>query len=128
MSEMEEVLEKTKKEFTAVEAEENELRSKEVDIKHDVEKFEAVYKENQLKVKYWQKEVNLVRSSTSCFQMSAIVLRASDVEFMFVRLYNLFFPSLLSKNTASYVTVLKCDCRLYFLSTRILDVPPDKIY
>lgn len=57
MTEMEEVLEKTKKEFVAVEAEENELRSKEVDLKHEVEKFEGIYKENQQKVKHWQKEV-----------------------------------------------------------------------
>ncbi|XP_031567027.1 structural maintenance of chromosomes protein 4-like [Actinia tenebrosa] len=58
MTEMEEVLEKTKKEFAEVEAEENELRSKEVDLKHEVEKFEAIFKENQQKVKHWQKELS----------------------------------------------------------------------
>ena len=57
MSEMEESLEELRKELEAVEKEENKLRAQEVDIKHEVEKYETVLKENQQKVKYWQKEV-----------------------------------------------------------------------
>ena len=57
MSEMEESLEALRKELEAVEKEENKLRAQEVDIKHEVEKYETVLKENQQKVKHWQKEV-----------------------------------------------------------------------
>ena len=57
MSEMEESLEGLRKELEAVEKEENKLRAQEVDIKHEVEKYETVLKENQQKVKHWQKEV-----------------------------------------------------------------------
>ena len=57
MSEMEESLESLRKELEAVEKEENKLRAQEVDIKHEVEKYETVLKENQQKVKHWQKEV-----------------------------------------------------------------------
>ena len=57
MSEMEESLEGLRKELEAVEREENKLRAQEVDIKHEVEKYETVLKENQQKVKHWQKEV-----------------------------------------------------------------------
>ena len=54
---MEESLESLRKELEAVEKEENKLRAQEVDIKHEVEKYETVLKENQQKVKHWQKEV-----------------------------------------------------------------------
>ena len=54
---MEESLEGLRKELEAVEKEENKLRAQEVDIKHEVEKYETVLKENQQKVKHWQKEV-----------------------------------------------------------------------
>ena len=54
---MEESLEGLRKELEAVENEENKLRAQEVDIKHEVEKYETVLKENQQKVKHWQKEV-----------------------------------------------------------------------
>ena len=57
MSAMEESLECLKKEVTVVEQEETKMKSKEVDIKHEVEKYESVLKENQQKVKHWQKEV-----------------------------------------------------------------------
>ena len=57
MSEMEESLEGLRKKLEAVEKEENRLRAQEVDIKHEVEKYETVLKENQQKVKHWQKEV-----------------------------------------------------------------------
>lgn len=59
MKEMEEILQKTKGEYSTVETDENELRSKEVDLKHEVEKLEAIYKENHQKVRHWQKEVRL---------------------------------------------------------------------
>lgn len=55
---MEKTLEGIKREFTELEKDENEARNKEVDMKHELEKFEAVLKENQQKVKYWQKEVS----------------------------------------------------------------------
>ena len=55
---MEKTLEGIKREFTELEKGENEARNKEVDMKHELEKFEAVLKENQQKVKYWQKEVS----------------------------------------------------------------------
>ncbi|XP_073255953.1 structural maintenance of chromosomes protein 4-like [Porites lutea] len=58
MSEMEESLEGLRKELEAVEKEENKLRAQEVDIKHEVEKYETVLKENQQKVKHWQKELS----------------------------------------------------------------------
>ena len=56
---MEEFLEFLKKEVAVVEQEETKMKSKEVDIKHEVEKYESVLKENQQKVKHWQKEVLL---------------------------------------------------------------------
>ena len=57
MSAMEESLGNLRKELEAVEQEESKLREQEVDIKHEVEKYETVLKENQQKVKHWQKEV-----------------------------------------------------------------------
>ena len=51
---MEESLEGLRKELEAVEKEENKLRAQEVDIKHEVEKYETVLKENQQKVNHWQ--------------------------------------------------------------------------
>lgn len=56
---MEESLEFLKKEVAVVQQEETKMKSKEVDIKHEVEKYESVLKENQQKVKHWQKEVLL---------------------------------------------------------------------
>ena len=56
---MEESLQFLKKEVAVVEQEETKMKSKEVDIKHEVEKYESVLKENQQKVKHWQKEVLL---------------------------------------------------------------------
>lgn len=56
---MEESLEFLKKEVAVVEQEETKMKSKEVDIKHEMEKYESVLKENQQKVKHWQKEVLL---------------------------------------------------------------------
>lgn len=56
---MEESLEFLKKEVAVVEQEVTKMKSKEVDIKHEVEKYESVLKENQQKVKHWQKEVLL---------------------------------------------------------------------
>ena len=61
---MEESLEGLRKDLEAVEQEENKLRAQEVDIKHEVEKYEIVLKENQQKVKHWQKEVY----NTACAQ------------------------------------------------------------
>jgi len=57
MSAMEESLELLRKEVAELEQEETKMRSQEVDIKHEVEKYETVLKENQQKVKHWQKEV-----------------------------------------------------------------------
>lgn len=57
MSAMEESLEGLRKEVAELEQEETKMRSQEVDIKHEVEKYETVLKENQQKVKHWQKEV-----------------------------------------------------------------------
>lgn len=62
MSAMEESLEGLKKELEAVEQEESKLRGKEVDIKHEVDKYEAVLKQNQEKVKHWQKEVCMLEN------------------------------------------------------------------
>lgn len=59
MSAMKESLEVLGKELAVVEQEEAKLRSQEVDIKHEVEKYETVLKENQQKIKHWQKEVCL---------------------------------------------------------------------
>ena len=54
---MEGCLESMHQELDVIEQEETKLRGQEVDIKHEVEKYEAVLKENQQKVKHWQKEV-----------------------------------------------------------------------
>ena len=59
MGAMEESLESLRKELEAVEQEENKLRSKEVDIKHEMDKFESVLNENKSKVKHWKKEVKI---------------------------------------------------------------------
>lgn len=59
LKEMEQVLKKSVEEYAAVEAKEQALRTKEVDIKHEVEQFEGILKENQQKVKHWKKEVML---------------------------------------------------------------------
>lgn len=59
MTAMEESLEDLRKEVEAVEQEENKLQSQEVDIKHEMDKFEAVLKDNQNKEKHWQKEVQI---------------------------------------------------------------------
>lgn len=56
-SAMEGSLEELRKEVAELEQEETKMRSREVDIKHEVEKYETVLKENQQKVKHWQKEV-----------------------------------------------------------------------
>ncbi|EDO40646.1 predicted protein [Nematostella vectensis] len=58
MKEMEEALEKTKQDYAVIEAEEVQLKNKEVDLKHEVEKYETVFKENQQKVRHWQKELS----------------------------------------------------------------------
>ncbi|KAJ7381328.1 Structural maintenance of chromosomes protein 4 [Desmophyllum pertusum] len=66
MSAMKESLEVLGKELAVVEQEEAKLRSQEVDIKHEVEKYETVLKENQQKIKHWQKELSkLVLQSLS---------------------------------------------------------------
>jgi len=57
-SAMEGSLEVLRKEVAELEQEETKMRSREVDIKHEVEKYETVLKENQQKVKHWQKELN----------------------------------------------------------------------
>ena len=57
---MEEFLERLRKELDAVDQEESKLREQEVDIKHELEKYETVLKENHQKVKHWQKEVCMV--------------------------------------------------------------------
>ena len=57
MSAMEESLKNLRKELEAVEQEENKLRGQEVDIKHEMDKYESVMKDNQNKEKHWQKEV-----------------------------------------------------------------------
>ena len=59
MGAMEESLESLRKELEGVEQEENKLRSKEVDIKHEMDKFESVLNENKSKVKHWKKEVKI---------------------------------------------------------------------
>ena len=60
MGAMEESLESLKKELEGVEQEENKLRSKEVDIKHEMDKFESVLNENKSKEKHWKKEVKIL--------------------------------------------------------------------
>ncbi|KXJ26205.1 Structural maintenance of chromosomes protein 4 [Exaiptasia diaphana] len=56
LKEKEQVLKKSANEYAAVEAKEQALREKEVDIKHEVEKFDGILKENHHKVKHWKNE------------------------------------------------------------------------
>ncbi|KXJ26202.1 Structural maintenance of chromosomes protein 4 [Exaiptasia diaphana] len=56
LKEIEQVLKKSANEYAAVEAKEQVLREKEVDIKHEVEKFDGILNENHHKVKHWKNE------------------------------------------------------------------------
>lgn len=62
MKESEQILTKLSEEFKELEQEENKLKSEEVDVKNDVDKYETLMKENQAKVKHWQKEVDNLSS------------------------------------------------------------------
>lgn len=57
MKEAEQCLAKLNEEFKELEQEENKLKSEEVDMKNEMEKYDTLVKENQAKVKHWQKEV-----------------------------------------------------------------------
>ena len=57
MKEMEAELNVVRAAYATTEKEEGEFKSKEIDIKHELSKFDTVVKENHGKLKHWQKEV-----------------------------------------------------------------------
>ena len=65
MQEMEATLNTVSQEYNTLEKEETQWRNKEVDMKHEVEKYEVVLKENQLKVKHWKKELSKLSLQTA---------------------------------------------------------------
>lgn len=64
MKEMQGQLELVKKDFEATDKDEADLRSKEIDLKHEVQKYQTTIKENHNKILHWQNKVNLVTDST----------------------------------------------------------------
>lgn len=57
MKEMQVELEKVKKDFESTDKEEGNLKSKEIDLKHEHQKFENTVKENQSKIQHWKNKV-----------------------------------------------------------------------
>ena len=57
MKTVETSLEALKKEQDALQEREQKLQSENIEIKHELEKYESVIKENHAKVKHWTKEV-----------------------------------------------------------------------
>lgn len=57
MKEMQVELEKVKTAFESTDQEEADLRSKEIDLKHEHQKYESTVKENQGKKLHWQSKV-----------------------------------------------------------------------
>ena len=57
MKEMQKKLEEVKLAFEATDKEEGELRSKEIDVKHELQKFENTLKENNNKIRHWKEKV-----------------------------------------------------------------------
>ena len=57
MKGMEETLEGIRGEISKLEKEEETLAKENVEVKHELEKYETVIKENTQKMKYWKKEV-----------------------------------------------------------------------
>lgn len=57
IKECEECLSKIREEFQQLEEEFNKMKSEEVDVKNDLEKWDTNVKENESKIKYWKKEV-----------------------------------------------------------------------
>ena len=67
MKEGQAILEEKKEEMSKLEAEEAQLQKKQIDVKHDVEKYENLVKENQAKSKHWKKEVCLCYGHQNIF-------------------------------------------------------------
>ena len=65
MKEGQAILEEKKEEMSKLEAEEAQLQKKQIDVKHDVEKYENLVKDNQAKSKHWKKEVCVMVTKTS---------------------------------------------------------------
>ena len=57
MKEMQLELEKVKKAFESTDKEEGDLKSKEIDFKHEHQKFENTVKENHAKIIHWKNKV-----------------------------------------------------------------------
>eukprot|EP00794_Sanderia_malayensis_P006418 gene6418-7150_t len=57
MQTAEEELKKVQEECKVFEKQESELKEKEVDLKHDVQKFDNIMKENNSKLKHWKAEI-----------------------------------------------------------------------
>ena len=57
MKEMQVELEKVKKDFESTDKEEGDLKSKEIDLKHEHQKFENTVKENHSKIQHWKNKV-----------------------------------------------------------------------
>lgn len=55
---VEQELTEVKKAVAGVEEEEQSLQKENIEIRHELEKYEGVVKENQSKLKHWKKEVN----------------------------------------------------------------------
>lgn len=56
--EYEMVLAKLKEKLAAVEHEEQSVQKDDVEVKHELEKYATIMKENQSKIKLWKKEVS----------------------------------------------------------------------
>ena len=57
MKAIEEALGETQQEVNKLEEDENKLQKDNIEIKHELEKYETVVKDNALKIKHWKKEV-----------------------------------------------------------------------
>ena len=57
MKDVEAALEELKKEQAVLQEREQKLQSDNIEIKHELEKYESVIKDNHAKVKHWTKEV-----------------------------------------------------------------------
>ena len=57
MKEMQVELEKVKKDFESTDKEEGDLKSKEIDLKHEHQKYENTVKENHSKIQHWKNKV-----------------------------------------------------------------------
>ncbi|XP_047130345.1 structural maintenance of chromosomes protein 4 isoform X1 [Hydra vulgaris] len=58
IKEMQKKLEEAKRAFEATDKEEGDLRSKEIDVKHELQKFENTLKENSNKIRHWKDKLD----------------------------------------------------------------------